>query len=192
MKIKYAIYKGIVGLYAKEYFDKIDPELFERRGVLGWYNITPDRLPIVVNSAGGRCSFYPVEGNFVEIIKVDENQEPLTREQQFPKNSPEFYFGWISPDGDTYNSGFEGHSRCADLLCKEMGIETYSGERYLEENGWVKILREAPYTPENKKSRTVYAKDLILTKKQADVLFGIGMYEDENVKLMVEISQNKW
>lgn len=133
MKIKYAIYKGIVGLYAKEYFDKIDPELFERRGVLGWYNITPDCLPIVVNSVGGRCSFYPVEDNFVEIIEVDENQEPLAREQQFPKNSPEFYFGWISPDGDTYNSGFEGHSRCADLLCKEMGIETYSGERYLEE-----------------------------------------------------------
>lgn len=28
MKIKYAIYKSSVGLYAKEYFDKIDPELF--------------------------------------------------------------------------------------------------------------------------------------------------------------------
>lgn len=39
MKIKYAIYKGTVGLYAKEFFDKIDPELFEARGVLGWYNI---------------------------------------------------------------------------------------------------------------------------------------------------------
>ena len=36
MKVKYAIYQGKVGLYAKEYFDKIDPELFNDRGVLGW------------------------------------------------------------------------------------------------------------------------------------------------------------
>ena len=34
MKIKYAVYKGSVGLYAKEYFDKIDPELFTDRGGL--------------------------------------------------------------------------------------------------------------------------------------------------------------
>ena len=52
MKIKYAIYKGTVGLYAKEYFDKIDPELFEARGVLGWYNIKEENLPIVVNASG--------------------------------------------------------------------------------------------------------------------------------------------
>ena len=85
MKIKYAIYKGTVGLYAKEFFDKIDPELFEARGVLGWYNIKEENLPIVVNSSGGRCPFYPLEDNFVEIIEVDEDDEPLTREQCFPK-----------------------------------------------------------------------------------------------------------
>ena len=67
MKIKYAVYKGAVGLYAKEYFDKIDPELFNDRGVLGWQRIIEEDLPIVVNASGGRCSFYPVEDNFVEI-----------------------------------------------------------------------------------------------------------------------------
>lgn len=87
-KIKYAVYKGSVGLYAKEYFDKIDPELFTDRGVLGWQRIKEEDLPIVVNSSGGRCSFYPVEDNFVEIIEVEEDEEPLTREQCFPKNSP--------------------------------------------------------------------------------------------------------
>ena len=111
MKIKYAIYKSKVGLYAKEYFDKIDPDLFERRGVLGWQRIKEEDLPIVVNSMGGRCSFYPVGDDFVEIVEVDEDQDPLTLEQQFPKNSPDFYFGWISPDGDTYNTGSEGHSK---------------------------------------------------------------------------------
>lgn len=97
MKIKYAVYKGPVGLYVKEYFDKIDPELFNDRGVLGWQRIKEEDLPIVVNASGGRCSFYPVEDNFVEIIEVEEDAEPLTREQCFPKNSSEFEFGWISP-----------------------------------------------------------------------------------------------
>ena len=54
MKIKYAVYKGSVGLYAKEYFDKIDPELFTDRGVLGWQRLKEEDLPIVVNSSGGR------------------------------------------------------------------------------------------------------------------------------------------
>lgn len=191
MKIKYAIYRGSVGLYAKEYFDEIDPEKFECRGVLGWRNITPDRLPIVVNSAGGRCSFYPVEDNFVEIVEVEEDQEPLSREQMYPKNSPDFYYGWISPEGDTYNSGFEGHSNCADMVCEELGIQTYSGERCLEERGWVKITRNAPYVPGSDK-RNVFVKDLYLTKKQADTLFDIGMYEDDDVQFMIECSQERW
>ena len=70
MNTKYAIYKCSVGLYAKEYFDKIDPELFNARGVLGWRRIKEEDLPIVVNIAGGRCPFYPVEDNFIEIIEV--------------------------------------------------------------------------------------------------------------------------
>ena len=43
MKIKYAVYKGSVGLYAKEYFDKIDPELFNDRGVCKSLFCTIDR-----------------------------------------------------------------------------------------------------------------------------------------------------
>ena len=89
MKVKYAIYRGEAGLYAKRYIDTMEG----CRGLIGGSSITPDRLPIVVNRAGGRCSFYPVEDNFVEIVEVDENQDPLTREQKYPKNSPDFYFG---------------------------------------------------------------------------------------------------
>ena len=135
MKIKYAVYKGPVGLYVKEYFDKIDPELFNDRGVLGWQRIKEEDLPIVVNASGGRCSFYPVEDNFVEIIEVEEDAEPLTREQCFPKNSSEFEFGWISPDGDTYNTGFEGHYRAAVMICAELGYKSYLEESQLESSG---------------------------------------------------------
>lgn len=191
MKIKYAIYRGKVGLYAKEYFDKIDPDLFYNRGVLGWSYIKQEDLPIVVNNAGGRCSFYPVEDNFVEIIEVEEDEEPLTREQCFPKNSTEFGFGWISPEGDTYNTGFEGHYRASVMICEELGIKTYSPERKLEESGWVKIMRDVPYTPDNWKKK-IYVEGLKLTKKQADTLVDLGYSADEDFKFMLEVSERGW
>lgn len=190
MKVKYAIYKTKVGLRAMEYYDKIDPELFQRMGVLGWQNITEDRLPIVVNSAGGRCSFYPVEENFVKIIEVNEDQKPLTREEMFPRNSPEFEYGWISPDGDTYNTGFEGHLRAAEEIVSEMGHTTYNEERYLEEMGWVKITKAPPYDGSERKA--VFAKDCRLTKKQADRLVDLGYSENTDVKFMIENSEGGW
>ncbi len=189
--LKYAVYRGKVGLYAMEYFDKIDEELFLSRGVLGWRHIARERLPIVVNSAGGRCSFYPVEKNFVEIIEVPENQEPLTREQCFPKNSSEFGFGWISPDGDTFNTGFEGHYQAAEMLCEEYGYSTFSPERTLEEKGWVKIFRDAPYTPDNWKKR-IYAEKMRITKKQADTLVDLGYSSDDDFAFILEESERYW
>lgn len=192
MKTKYAIYKGSVGLYAKEYFDKIDPELFNARGVLGWRRIKEEDLPIVVNSSGGRCSFYPVEDNFVEIIEVEEDEEPLTREQCFPKNSPEFEFGWISPEGDTYNTGFERHYWAAVMICAELGYRGYLEELQLEKKGWIKIFRCAPYTYETLHKQHIYTHDLRMTKKQADTLIDLGFSSDKDFKLLVEINEERW
>lgn len=186
-KVKYAIYRGKVGLYAKEYIDTMDG----CKDLLGAHYIKPQDLPIVVNNAGGRCSFYPVEKNFVEIIEVEEDKEPLTREQCFPKNSTEFGFGWISPDGDTFNTGFEGHYRAAVMLCKEYGYNSYFAERELEERGWIKIMREAPYTPDNWKKR-IYAEGLRITKKQADALVDLGYSSDEEFRFLVEINEERW
>lgn len=190
-KIKYAIYKGEVGLYAKEYFDKIDSELFNDRGVLGWRSIREEDLPIVVNASGGRCSFYPVEDNFIEIVEVEEDQEPLTREQCFPKNVPEFEYGWISPDGDTYNTGFEGHYRAAIMICAELGYRSWMEERQLEEKGWAKISREAPYVPGVFKKQ-IFVENLVITKKQADTLVDLGYSSDEDFKFLVEINEENW
>ena len=174
MKVKYAIYQGKVGLYAKEYFDKIDPELFNDRGVLGWNRIKEEDLPIVVNNAGGRCSFYPVEDNFKEIIEVEEDQEPLTREQCFPKNSPEFEYGWISPEGDTYNTGFEGHYRAAIMICAELGYKGYLEESQLEEKGWIKITKDPLFSHGSSDMKGIYSTGLKMTKKQADTLVDLG------------------
>ena len=191
MKTKYAIYKGSVGLYAKEYFDKIDPELFNARGVLGWRRIKEEDLPIVVNNAGGRCPFYPVEDNFVEIIEVEEDEEPLTREQCFPKNSTEFEYGWISPEGDTYNTGFEGHYRAAIMICAELGYRDYLAERQLEVKGRIKISRKPPYVPGIYKKQ-IFANDSRITKKQADTLIDLGFSSDKYFKLLVEINEERW
>lgn len=184
MKIKYAVYKGSVGLYAKEYFDKIDPELFTDRGVLGWQRLKEEDLPIVVNSSGGRCSFYPVEDNFVEIIEVEEDEEPLTREQCFPKNSPE--------EGDTYNTGFEGHYRAAVMICVELGYRGYLEESQLEEKGWIKISRDVPYTYETLHKQHIYTHDLRMTKKQADTLIDLGFSSDEDFKFLVKVNGERW
>lgn len=184
---KYAIYRGETGLYEKEYIDTEEgyQELYGR-------DIGHNRLPIVVNRVGGMCSFEPVEDNFVGIVEVDDNQDPLTREQKYPKNSPDFYFGWISPDGDTYNCGHEGHLDCADMICEELGVHAYNGERYLEEHGWAKTLRETPYTPDNMRTRRVWAKNLYITKKQADALYDAGLYDTWDVRIMVKESQGRW
>ena len=185
--MKYAIYKSKVGLYAMEYIDTLKG----CKDLLGGHYVKEEDLPIVVNSVGGRCSFYPVENNFVEIIETEEDKEPLTREQCFPKNSTEFDFGWISPEGDTFNTGFQGHYSAAIMICKEYGYETFNAERELEKRGWVKIMREAPYTPDNWKKH-IYVKDLKLTKKQADTLMDLGYGKNEDYQFLVEINEENW
>ena len=185
--MKYAIYKSKVGLYAKEYIDTLEG----CKDLLGGYNVKQEDLPIVVNRAGGRCSFYPVESNFIKVIEVGENEEPLTREQCFPKNSPEFDFGWISPEGDTFNTGFQGHYRAAEMICKEYGYKSYNPERELEEKGWVKISRRVPYTPDNWE-KFIYAEGSIITKKQADTLIDLGYATNDQFQFLLKRSAERW
>lgn len=191
MKMKYAIYRGKVGLYAMEYYDKIDPEVFKEMGILGWWNIREEDLPIVVNRMGGRCPFNPPGENFVEIIEVEADQEPLTREQCFPKNSPNFDFGWISPEGDTFHTGHEGHYQASKMLCQEYGLNEYYPELELEEKGWVKIARKPPYTPDHHE-KFIFVKDLTITKKQADALVDLGYSSDPEFQFLVEMNEINW
>lgn len=188
-KVKYAIYKGSVGLYAMEYFDTWDAETFRNRGVLGYHHIKPEDLPIVVNRNGGRHSFYPTEDNFVEFREVDEDAEPLTREERYPKNSKEFKYGWIDPEGNTYNTGHEGHLRAADTLCEELYPDTYvyDAERKLEESGWVKVTKE-PFGS----GLMLFSERHRITKKQADTLIDLGYSSCDDFKEMIEVSEPEW
>ena len=145
---KYAIYqKSYGGLYAKEYYDNVND--LKRAGLI---YINPNSLPVTVNRKGGYTSFieeYDKKEGFIKIITVLENEEPLTREQMYPKNSDKFKFGWIDRAGNTYACEFEGHCYAAEVICKELGLKVYNEERELEECGWIKMSRNIPYTSEN-------------------------------------------
>lgn len=151
--------------------------------------IKQSSLPVIINCLGGYTSFnlsYEKEHGFVEIIEIDENASPLTREQMYPKNSIKFEYGWISPEGDTYNTGYEGHSRSADIICEELRFHSCLGEMELENRSWIKITRSLGG------GKAVFCKDNYITKKQADTLFDLGLWKLEHVLSMVHRSKNNW
>lgn len=182
---KYAIYQGDVGKYAMLYIDNVHD--FKRHGLFGSpYDV---EFPIVVNSRGGRHTFRKeYEEGFLKIKEVGENEEPLTREEMFPKNSDSFLYGWIDREGNTYACSFEGHFRAAEALCQEKGIKCYNDERALEEAGWIKISRKAPYTPDNVGSRCIYFNlwECRATQAQIDKLYDLGLEDDMCFKHMLQ------
>ena len=183
---KYAIYRSEFGLYAKYYFDNI----YAVRDV-GLHYIKEDSLPVTVNRAGGYTSFimeYDLKDGFVEIIELLEDEEPLTREQMYPKNSDKFKYGWIDRAGNTYTCSFEGHYQAAEAICKELGINSYNPESELEKQGYVRISRPAPYTPENRERACPYfcsyASNVgeYISIKQYEKLCELGFGEHPYVK----------
>lgn len=177
--MKYAIFKGAVGLYSWRYID--DPHELKN-----YPYIDESSLPVIVNRMGGYHSFdLRYEKDFLEIRVVEDDKEPLTREERYPKNSPDFEYGWIDLDGNTYNTGYEGHYRCAVCLCDELGLDVPFPERKIEEMGYVKITRLFG-------EKKVFVENLLITKKQADTLFDLGLYELDDVKILIHFSESKW
>ena len=178
----YAIFQKEYGLTSYLYIDNIND--FKRLGIFG----NPD-FPMLVNRAGGHCSFdeeYDRQRGFLYLKKVPEGEEPLTREERYPKNSEKFFYGWISPAGDTYTCSFEGHYNCAEAICEELGYTGYNSESILEEKGWLKVSREAPYTPDNINSRVIYTTQTKLTKKQKEIIYEQKLDNDWRIKWLLE------
>lgn len=187
---KYAIYQGPIGKYSMLYIDNIFD--FKRHGILGNpYNID---FPIVVNRNGGRHTFdKKYEKGFLYIKEVLEDEEPLTREEMFPKNSKDFVYGWIDREGNTYACSFENHYRAAEYLCLEKGINSYNEERTLEEAGWIKISRKAPYTPENEGSQNIYIDHNIkITQAQINTLYDLGLDNDRTFKYLLKYFEEEF
>ena len=115
--MKYAIYSTSYGGYSyRRYIDNLE----ECTDIIGGWLIEQEDLPIIVNYVGGHCSFDPNESNFVKIVECNGDEEPLTREEMYPKNSDKFEYGWIDCDGNTYACGYEGHCRSAEYICEEL------------------------------------------------------------------------
>lgn len=171
---KYAIYQRKYGLYAKLYIDNfID---YHRHHIFG----QPD-FPMVINKVGGYCSFSDKDESFLYIKEVLAGEEPLTREEMFPKNNDNFWYGWIDPQGNTYSCSFENHYDASEAICEELKFGSFRPERTLEEKGWLKVSRKAPYTPENINSRTIYSSTFRLTKAQIDKIYELGLDNDQNI-----------
>jgi hypothetical protein len=186
--MKYAIYKtSYGGLRSADYVDNLK----DCRDYLFGPCITEDRLPIIVNSMGGYTSFDPNDPNFVEIIECDEDAEPLTREQRYPKNSKLFEYGWIDTDGNTYACSHEGHWRSAKYICKDLGIDTYNAESKLEELNWLKVT--LMYSRGSRSRKVLSGDGLYITKKQADTLVDLGLHkEDPMVEGFIKRSEIQW
>lgn len=179
---KYAIYKTEYGLRASLYIDNY-PD-FKRNRIFG----NPD-FPMIVNRVGGHTSFileYEEQRGFIGFKEVLEGKEPLTREEMFPKNSEKFLYGWIDLQGNTYTCSFENHHISAESICKELGFSSYNSEKELEKRGWIKVSRKAPYTNENRNSRTVYSAKLKFTKDQIKTIYKEKLDADKYVRWMLE------
>jgi hypothetical protein len=172
--MKYAIYKRKIGLSASEYAET-------KEDIKYYPYIKESRLPVIINNMGGYSSFDKNEVGFIKIIEIDDNKNPLTREERYPKNSKEFEYGWIDLEGNTYNTGAEGHSVSAIYICEELGMDNYHCERKLEELGWIKTT----FSLLDHKKR-VFFEGRRITKKQADKLLELGLEKCDYVSRMIK------
>lgn len=189
MSKKWAIYKTEYGKAAREYVDNME----QLRNSHLYAVVKEEYLPIILNRGLGYIGFdkeYEEKKGFLEIVISEEF--PLTREDMFPKNSPLFLYGWIDREGNTYTCGFEDHSYAADVICEELKLDCYRPERTLEELGWIKISKEAPYTPENVNSKAPYCDTNHISKAQYDKICEIGLGEDWRVQGWFYISEPEW
>lgn len=122
----WAIYRNAEtgGLYAREYIDDVkDAKGYLCEGVL---KDNPEMLPFLVNELGAGTTFNPNDPDLVEFREWNNGKNPLSLKEQYPVNSEDFRFGWIAPDGTTYNTGVEGHLDCAVIIAKELYGDTAS------------------------------------------------------------------
>lgn len=185
-KKKYAVYKSSTGSYCYLYVDTL--EALEGTGFEDI--ISEDQLPVVFDGRGGYYHFRENDYGFLRIIESDKEQ-PLTLEEMFDKNSPDFKLGWISPDGDTYSCAFTNHSKCAKMIVEKFYPDSKYPETELDRQGWLQVIDSWNGT-EQHHGQFVFTDQGKITSKQADRLFDLGLYENEEVKKLIADSENDW
>jgi len=183
---KFAIYKAETGYYYCEYVDTLDA----LKGTMYESIISKESLPVVFDGKGGYSHFSETDLGFVEVIESDE-EVPLPVEQLFFKNDPNFKLGWMTPDGDTYSCDYTSHTRAAKLLVDKFYPGGKLPERTLGKAGWLKIIDSWDGT-ERQHSQFVYSLMGKITKRQADKLFDLGLYDNEEVRELIKNCEDDW
>ncbi|MBR3421594.1 MAG: hypothetical protein IKG98_05980 [Ruminococcus sp.] len=183
---KYAVYKSDTGQYCYRYADSL--ALVEGTGFEGL--IREEQLPVVFDNGGGYFKFDPNDSHFVEVIESDKAY-PLPLDRMFKHNDPTFKLGWISPDGDTYSCGYTSHNKCAEAIARTL----YRTEKYpeltLHNKGWLEVI-DSWDGKERTHEQYVHSERGSITRKQADRLFDLGLYEKPEVQALISSSESKW
>lgn len=189
--MKYAIYKQPTGLYAMEYYDTYDPDVFKRNGIFAYENLK-DMLPVVVNRVGGRHEFWSDDPKFVELKECGEGEDPLTLDEMYSHELDKFKYGWISPDGILYACEYRDHRRCADDICYFLyGKDYRSSEDVLETHGWIRVVKVR--NDDMRPTGTgLFSKDFIMSKEQARVLYKLGYSGHPDYQFMMEYNKDSW
>ena len=188
-KQKWAIYKGEVGLYAWEYVDTLK----RAREYIGGHLIKKEDLPLIFNAVGGRCGFNKDDPRFVEIRVLPEDDEPLTAEERYPKNTENINLGWIDPQGNNYSVGYGSHRDAATAFVEEDYIKiileetemVYCGpEDKLYSSGWISVctVMNEPF---------IYSKEYKITEAQYETLKRLGHENDQYVKMYYKNSMEE-
>ncbi|MBR1739416.1 MAG: hypothetical protein IJ737_03900 [Ruminococcus sp.] len=183
---KFAIYKAETGYYYYEYIESLD----QLEGTLFRKIIPEHKLPVVLDGKGGYFQFDDKDLGFVEIMESDK-EVPLPVEKLYFKNDDNFKLGWMNPEGDTYSCDYTSHTKAAGLLAKKFCPDSKFPERALGKAGWLKIIDSWDGT-QRQHGQFVYSLSGKITKKQADKLFDLGLYDNEEVQRLLADCQDYW
>ena len=183
---KFAVYRTETGYCCRRYCESQD----DLQGTPFAAAVTDDRFPVVLDGSGGYYRFSAQDPGFCKVISA-ETDDPLPLEKMFFKNSPAFRLGWLSPDGDTYACGFTGHTLCAEKLAKRFFPDAKIPELTLGRAGWIKIIDSWDGT-EEQHGQYVYSYSGRITKRQADTLYDLGLYRNEEVRDLIAACEQGW
>lgn len=183
---KFAIYKAETGYYYQEYIERKE----QLEGSPLAQIITEEQLPVVLDGNGGFHRFHENDYGFVKLVETDK-ECPLKIEEMYFKNHESFKLGWISPDGNTYSCSYTNHLKAAAHLASKFCPGAKLPERALGKAGWLKVIDSWDGVGRTH-SQFVYSISGKITKRQADTLFDLGLYNNAEVKQLISDCEQSW
>ena len=104
-------------------------------------------LPILDH---GHWIWCPYSNEMDTIVGLYDEKPTLGLEDRFPKNTPDFDCGWVSPEGDTYSCEMFEHVALERALAEKFSKElkednTYKIDWWLLQHGWAKVNSKGEY-----------------------------------------------